>query len=128
MESAADAKSTLLLIEITPQKSADSAQPQAGGKFCVEEVTPNDVPVGLRQKVLHLFFSQNIHRSADDFRRLRLRGGVIRNHSLLNSCLKGLMECGVDAVDGGGGEAGTLTGARFESAMLQQGTVEIPQI
>ena len=42
--------------------------------------------------------------------------------------LKGLMECGVDAVDGGGGEAGTLTRARFESAMLQQGTVEIPQI
>ena len=57
-----------------------------------------------------------------------LFGGVVGYQALVCRRLEGLVEGGVDTVDGGGREAGTLAGARGDPATLLERVVEFSQI
>lgn len=111
VDGSVDTQRSLPGIEVRPHESADLTKPQAGGQLCVEEVLPDGGLLYCRQKGIQLFFVENGHRLMSYFGRLHMVSGIIRQQPLVYCGLQRMVQGGVDAVDGGGGQPTTLTGA-----------------
>ena len=118
MESPAYTQGSFPGIEVRPHESADLAQPQAGGQFGVEEVFPDGGLLHRRQKGVQLFFVENGHGFVGHLGRFHMVSGIVRQQTLVYHRLQRMVQGGVDAVDGGGGQPTALTGAGMDPALL----------
>ena len=108
----------LFCVKILPPQCADLTPAQTCGNCGIEEIMPEFILSDGRHESVQLRFGQDFHGSANKFGRVNFCRGIVGDQILLHSRFQSVVQGGVDAVDGGGGQPTALTGTWMYSATL----------